>query len=508
MSISSYIRRHSLVVLTITIVLILVIFTIIRNSNSVQPESKNVTTKKVTLVNVASFRQGNDFVGGNGVVETRGQADLKSQMSAPVASIHGGIGDAVYSGQTILELENSDIRAQLEQARASLALAEGQYFTGGVSLDSAKSGAVDKIRDSYLKAFEAVNVQIDPLLNNNDGNRRRLSVLVADWRLNDNILITRIDLDNIFREWDKLVNSLSTDSSSETILSAIKVSSKNLATVDTLLRYVSQGLNDIAEYADPTLSTFLNTWKPVVSGARASISGASQALTGVEASLSGAGASYNKTALAQVSAAKAGVNNLEAQLSKTIIRSPITGKIAGLPLRVGELASPGQLLATVVGDSGLEIKAYVSGEDLSRIKVGADVSIQENIKGVVESVAPSVSSVNRKAEIIISIKDEDISKLVIGQNVRVSIQASKDQNISSTNSNQRIIYSLPIQDIKIVPGDAYVFTVDENSAIRRNQVILGQVKGDFIEVVGGLSDDMNIVSPVYELDEGENVTSE
>jgi hypothetical protein len=70
------------------------------------------------------------------------------------------------------------------------------------------------------------------------------------------------------------------------------------------------------------------------------------------------------------------------------------------------------------------------------------------------------------------------------------------------------VYTLPIQDVKIVPGDAYVFTVDENSKIKSNPVVLGQVKGDFIEVVGGLTDDMNIVSPVYELDPGQKVTAE
>jgi hypothetical protein len=90
----------------------------------------------------------------------------------------------------------------------------------------------------------------------------------------------------------------------------------------------------------------------------------------------------------------------------------------------------------------------------------------------------------------------------------VLIQVDKDFSKNDQNmATKDNIYKLPIQNVKIVPGDAYVFTV-EDSIIKKNQVTLGEVQGDFIEVVGGLSDDMDIVTPVYELDEGEEVVIE
>lgn len=454
-----------------------------------------------------TFRQGSDLVGVNGIVESHGQADLKSQMSAPVAAIHGDIGDSVYKDQVILELQNSDIRAQLEQAKASLSIAEGQYQSGGLSLDSARSSAVDKIRDSYLKGYEAVNTQIDPLLNNSDSNGSRLVSFIADSALGNKITDSRVDLTLTLREWKAVVDKLSPTSSTTEIEAALKLSTKNIYTIDRLLSDISQALNDAAKYATPTFTTFLNSWKAVVSGARSAISGANQSLTGAESALSSANSSYGTTAEAQVSLARAGVNNLEAQFAKTVIRSPINGKIASLPLSVGELATPGQLLATVVGDSGLEIKSYVSGEDLDRIKVGAAVMIQGKVPGIVESVAPSVSNTNRKVEVIIKVSDAANSKLVIGQNVQVSITATNTPKVSNTISNNDL-YILPIQDVKIVPGDAFVFTVDENSKIKRNPVTLGEVKGDYIEVISGLDTNMKIVSPVYELDEGESVVTE
>ena len=227
-----------------------------------------------------------------------------------------------------------------------------------------------------------------------------------------------------------------------------------------------------------------------------------KSLTGAQASLSGAQVTYESPAEAQISSARAVVKGLEAQLAKTVITSPITGKIAALPLRVGELAQPGQLIATVVGGGGLQIKAYASPEDLLKIKTGAKALIQNTIPATVASVAPSVNQINKKIEVKISVNNPDTSGLVIGQNVSISIEAAA-QVASTTKSNN---YILPIQNVKIVPGAAYVFTIDTESKIIKNPVLIGKIQGDFVEITSGITSDMKIVSPVYELEEGTEVT--
>ncbi|MFA6601513.1 MAG: efflux RND transporter periplasmic adaptor subunit, partial [Candidatus Paceibacterota bacterium] len=367
-----------------------------------------------------------------------------------------------------------------------------------------RSSALDKIRDSYLKASDAVNTQIDPLLNNYDGNGSRLVTFVGDLALSNRITSERVDLTDILPAWKSSLDALSSDSDTDTLISAVNLSEKNLALIDKLLSDISEGLNTAAKYAQPNFATFLNNWKGIVSGARSTISGSTQALTGAESALTAAQTGYSGASIAQVSLAEAGVKNLQAQLEKTIVRSPIDGKIAALPLEVGELASPGGLLVTVVGNRGLQVKAYVSGVDFDRIKEGASVLVQGKVKGQVESVAPSVSATNRKVEVTVSVLDSVNSGLIIGQTIPVTVSLAKT-NVSTSRNNA---YLLPIQDVKIVPGDAYVFTVDADSKIKRNPVILGPVSGDFIEITSGLTDDMSIVSPVYELDEGQIVEVE
>ncbi len=513
MSIFTQLRRH--LVVSVLVVLAAIIIAIIagRAATRKSPAENNGGMKQVTLVNAATLRQGSLTVSANGIVESHSQADLRSQISAPVSIINVSIGETVYTGQTILELHNADTRAQLAQVQASLALAQGQYSTGAISLESTKQATVDKIRDAYIKTYDAVITQAEPVLYNNDGNGGRLSAYSTDNALYSEMISSSIDLRTGLNDWKTLNSKLSSDSSTIEIIAVAKIAHKNIRTASILLSDMSKILNDISTYATPSFLTSVNIWKGVVTGAQSAISGAEQALTASEMALSTTNNSQGATANAQIALAQAGVNNLEAQLAKTIIRSPITGKVSSLPLRVGELASPGTLLATVIGnDSGLEVKAYVSGEDLYKVQVGASVTIknpagahststESTLRGVVANIAPSVDVTTKKAEVVINIIDATRSGLVIGNNVTVYISSPNSTVVGS----ERNVYLLPIQNVKIVPGATYVFTVDADSKVKRNDVTIGKVNGDFIEVTNGLADDMNIISSVYELDEGQVV---
>jgi len=300
MTIFSYAKKHSfLVSVTIIILIILAIIIGKKSNTAVITEAPN-NQKRVNLTNVAQFRQSSDFVSANGLIVSKGQADLKSQISAPISLINGQIGDNVYSGQVIVELENSDLLAQLQQSEASLALAQGQYSSSGVSFDSTRSNAVDRVRDSYFKGYEAIITQIDPLLFNNDGNGGRLASIIIDSAINNRIIDVRIDLITALRDWKTLSDNLNPDSTNEQITNAFKVSLKNLNTIEKLLSDISQALNDAAKYSGTTFTTFLNTWKTVVSTTRSSISGSNSSLISAQSAFISAGTSYGSTALCKV----------------------------------------------------------------------------------------------------------------------------------------------------------------------------------------------------------------
>ncbi|MEY2664707.1 MAG: hypothetical protein RIT04_515 [Candidatus Parcubacteria bacterium] len=507
MSILSYLKGHA--VLAGTVVVIVVVGMVIAGrvaSRQVATDSLDTSGKKVVLVDVSDFRDNTSSVSADGTVESVSQVDVKSQVSAPLATVAVSIGSNVTAGQTIATLQNADIRAQLDQARATLLLAQGQYSGSGVSLDSARRAVIDKVRDAYAKIDDIVHVQLDPFLFINGDSGPKLSTYTSDYEKIDEITSIRIDLNSVLPKWLTGISKLSSSSSDDDLRAALVEAQKNIDIVSGLLDNVSLALIDISRTMSGSSLAIVNGWQATTITARNTVSGLSSGITTMSGTFSNALVSQDSTASAQVSAAEAGVKNLEAQIAKTVISSPINGKIAALPLRVGELTSPGQLIATVVGGGGLNIKAFVSGEDLSQVAVGAKVLIQGVTAGYVASVAPSVNQTNKKVEIKIAVTDPQQSGLVVGQNVTVAIEAKKPAvSDVSTAASTKNSYILPIQNVKIIPGDAYVFTVNEESKIVKHPVVLGKVSGGFVEITGGITEGMKIVSPVYELEEGDVV---
>lgn len=508
MNIFRYAKRH--VVITSAAAVIVVATTVVAGrvaSRGGTADQAPQGARQVALIDASAFRKDASTIVANGTVESVAQVDLRSQTSAPVAYVNLAVGDSVGAGQVIMELKNADIRARLDQARAALALAQGQYQTGATSLGSARTTAADQVRNAYTAVDQAVRGQLDQFLFNTSGGQMPLSSRVSDLKLLDTLHALRDDLSNYLADWKVEVDGISASSTDQDLFAVLAEAKTVLAATSSLLDSVSIALNSISNNASAADATTISSWKATVASAKGAISGSSSAVTGADTALRASLSSQGTTAEAGISSAQAGVKSLEAELAKTVILSPLSGKIAALPLRVGELASPGTLLATVVGGQGLQIKAYASGEDLSRIARGAAVIIQGGVKGSVSAVAPSVNQTNKKAEVTIAVDDPAHSALVVGQSVSVSIKASATTGsmAGAGNASSSASYFLPIQDIKIVPGDAYVFTVDADSKAVQHSVTLGAVQGDFVEVKAGMTDDMRIVSPVYELEDGQLV---
>ncbi len=493
MKILKYIRSHTFIASAIALFAIIVMVIAGRMSNQNKDgDTSGLNTKQVVLIEAQSFRDDVSTVSADGIVESVAQVDIKSQVAAPLSGVYVSVGDNVRTGQVLAELQNADIRAQLDQAKANLNLIQGQDPTG--SGDSIRRSTVDKIRETYQKVDDVINTQLAQFIYTGNTSQSQLQQSLTEWRLADDLSARWYMAENTFRVWKKSVDTLSDKSTKEEIDAVLKVSQVSLSDISALMSVISLAINNRTQNALPTDLPAMNAWSVTITNARSTVSSSISAITSAGASLA--------NTQAQVAGAEAGVKNLEAQLAKTIIIAPISGKIAELPLRTGEFASPGQLITTIVGGGGLQVKAYVSGEDLDKIKKGASATIQGNIAGTVTSVAPSLSQLNKKVQVKILINSQDMRKLVIGQNVSVKIRSTDSATKSSS------LYILPIQNIKIIPGSAYVYTIDAESKVVKNEVVLGEVKGDFVEVKSGLTDDMKIISPVYGLEEGEKVRTE
>jgi len=157
----------------------------------------------------------------------------------------------------------------------------------------------------------------------------------------------------------------------------------------------------------------------------------------------------------------------------------------------------GTLMVSVVNPTTLQVKAYVSENDLAEIFEGATVVIDTNARGIVEAVAPAVDSQTKKAQVNIIITDNGNPPIVVGQSVSVKVVAK--------NTNNTKYFLLPIEAIQFMGNETYVLTVDDNSVLQKIPVVTGQVVGEKIYVTSGLDESIPIVASVRGLMPGQMV---
>lgn len=100
------------------------------------------------------------------------------------------------------------------------------------------------------------------------------------------------------------------------------------------------------------------------------------------------------------------------QLTKCTITSPVKGTVLETYLETGELTSPGKPVLKMADLSSLELKVYVSGAQLSKVKLGSDVKIliDTDVKEM-KSLSGKISWISSESEFtpkIIQTKEERV----------------------------------------------------------------------------------------------------
>ncbi|MBV9297333.1 MAG: efflux RND transporter periplasmic adaptor subunit, partial [Acidobacteriaceae bacterium] len=137
-----------------------------------------------------------------------------------------------------------------------------------------------------------------------------------------------------------------------------------------------------------------------------------------------------KSAQAQMEAAKAHYQSAEAQLSYAEVRSPITGVVSDRPLNVGEMASTGSAVISVVDIYRVVARANVPVHEAAAIQTGRPATISGpggEVSGRVTVVSPAVDPNTTTVEIWVEAPNPG-ERLKPGVTVQISINANEIEN--------------------------------------------------------------------------------
>lgn len=535
----------------------LIIFVAIVGSRQLNKEEavpEEVTLPSVTLIDLSTYQEDSSRVEAQGEVESSAQVDLQAEVSARITSMPVTLGQEVFVGQVIATFDSSELFARLQQAQADLAAAEAGLASAEAALDAQEAQLLDLQKggrpEQVIIAESQLRTAEDALNELYIGTQNALEAIVASV---ENVVYTQVDtlfdsprssnptinfsttrttnriqaqfdraqLSNDFPEWSEGIAAIDS-TSPESVMNALADAEEKLSFIQGFLQSLTLTIGDEVGLSDSQEDAFVSA----VAGARATVSGhistvrsrtqsidaqesaVTQAREQLELTIQGATREQVSAQEALVEQSSIGITSqqaniaraqgviagIQAELAKRAVRSPITGTVATLPFRVGELVSPGALVASVVNVNGLQVKAFVDSSDASTFSVGSPALVRGDIEGVVATISPSIDPTTRKVEVGVAISSED-AKLVVGEFVEVTI--TKDGIEGSATL-------LPLRAVDVSTVGSFIFLVEDNKIVAR-PVVLGRVVGESVEILSGLDNVTQIVSSVRGLNEGDEV---
>jgi multidrug efflux pump subunit AcrA (membrane-fusion protein) len=194
-----------------------------------------------------------------------------------------------------------------------------------------------------------------------------------------------------------------------------------------------------------------------------------------------------KSAQAQMKAAQAHYEASVVQASYAEIRSPITGVIADRPLNIGEMASSGSALFSIIDVSRVVARANLSVQDAANLKVGDKAVITGpggEVTGKVTVVSPSV----------------DPSSITVG----VWAEAPDPKGCLKLGTTATLaIDAGVISNAVVVPADAIlssddggqkVMVVGSDSLAHERKVKLGTRSGDQVQILTGIKPGEQVIT--------------
>lgn len=442
--------------------------------------------RTVTLASVSSLSGGGSSGNVIGTVRSVTEAELLAQTGGTVRRVNTSVGSGVGAGSVLAELENASERAAVLQA-------EGSYDAAVAANVTTVRDVSTDIRTSYNSSFSeletTLQTDIDTFFGAPTSSGPNL-VINADGDQEQRLSEIRRDISDLMNVWRR---GLAESSSKDPNL-LLKEMETTIKTFSTFLTDLADAANARDSGASTAQLTSLATARTTAASLSSEIASLRNDLEAQKANASSGVPTANEASVKQ---ALGSLRLAQAALEKTVVRAPIGGTVNFLPIRVGDYVTAFTHVATVAQNGALEIVAYVSEDERAALAVGDRVTVEDTLSGIVTSIAPALDPVTKQIEIHVAVEGADT--LVNGQSVRIAVPAP----VSATQTGSVIL--LPLSAVKLYADSRVVFTVDGDGRLVARAVEIGEVRGDRIEILSGLTLELRIVTDARGLAEGQKV---
>jgi RND family efflux transporter MFP subunit len=476
--------RYQIVIAILVVVLLFALSTVLGGGAKQDQASAKRTVILQTLGSLAGAQTSSTVLGS---IRSITEANILAETSGTVTRVATAVGRTVPAGFVIAELENTAQRAAVLQA-------EGAYDAALATRASVSPvDSVTAAKNSYRTAFTALDTVIENDLDTFFGEPTPTG---------PNLLINPAGSDPTKLSRTRAEIGRLMDTFASHLADADRRDPENLLEeAETTARAVQVFADELADAANRTDSRATPTQIASLASARTNIGAILASLAGAQAAYRSGSTSSTASVDAGVKSALGNLRFAQSNLEKTVVRAPIAGSINFLPIRVGDYVTALSHVATVAQNGALEAIAYVSEDTRQGLSIGTDVTVEDH-PGVITSIAPALDPVTRQIEVRVAVSAG--STLVNGQSVHIGLPETTQA--TSSNATPSGVRLLPLTAVKLTAGSRVIFMVKEG-VLSAVPVVIGDVRGDRIEVVTDLPDDARVVVDARGLADGQSVNT-
>lgn len=357
-----------------------------------QAEMLADTTIPVTVVK-PERRDVTETLEVSGSLDTLDFVQVGAKVGGRLVSVSVREGSRVRAGQVIAQVETTDLRLQVEQARAALQQALARRAEAELQVVMTPEQTEAAVRQAEAQ-LESARARLDLLR----AGARTQEKEQAKARVNQ----AKAQLDKAKADLDRVRRLYEQEAVAKADLDAAQ------ATYDQALAAYQQAVE---------------AYDLLVEGTRPEeIRQAEQAVRQAEEALRSARANRAMDSIrrrqleqaeAAVAQARAALRLAEAGLADAAVVAPFDGYVTGKPAQVGQVVAPGTPIATLVGLQGVYFDAQVAETDIVRVKEGQRVMIRvdavrdRQFEGTVIALNPVGSELGRLFSVRIGIADPE-----------------------------------------------------------------------------------------------------
>jgi HlyD family secretion protein len=494
----SYIVAHKIISIVVFIIIIFIGYKVYSSITSTTGDTK-YTLSVVSKGTVISS------VDGSGQVSASSQIDLKPNVSGTITYIGVKPGDQVLAGKLLFSLDDTDAQkairdaeASLESARISLDKTNIQDSDQNLNANLAKAydDGFSSVSDAFLDLPSTLN-GLENLFNTPNlsyNSVSRYGQIATDYINQANNLYYQANKafeknNNDFRLLDRNSSKADIESIINETYQTTKILSDAIKSMKNLVDYLIENSNSSSDFN--TTSTTLYNYSNTMSGHLSSLLSAQNSIKNYKDSFSNASLDIRGSELSLKQKQNA-LQDAKDKLSDYYIRAPFSGVMASVPVNVGEDASSGTVLGTIITSKKL---ATIS---LNEVDV-AKVKLQQKATLTFDAI-PDLTISGEVAEID---SIGTVSQGVVNYDVKISFDTQDDRVKSGMSVAASIITNM-VQDVVIVPNSAVKTASDGTSYVQAfDASVTGAVSGNSqifssalipgqIPIETGLADDTSI----------------